>query len=458
MRTTILGAGPAGLLTAAGLARRGHDVTIVDRDGGPAPDGTWARRGVMQFHHAHGVRRQAVDAVIAEAPEALDRMLAVGAELDPDPDRPGGNLGLRCRRVTFETVLRHVVLSHPRVRFFLGHADQVAVHPAASGAGTRAAAGLVVDGRLIPADLVVDASGRSGRVTTALREPVRAGGVCGIAYVDRQYQLRPGATRGPLQGEAFWVANLPGYQAIVFLHERGIFSVLLVRPSDSRDLLGLRHAQAFDAACRAIPGLDEWTDPARSRPITDVLPGGTLLNAYRGQRGPDGDLALPGLVFVGDSVATTTPIFGRGLATSLMQVQELLRLVEEYDVLPSKPSDITKLRRLTEDLDRWDDEQMLPWVRDHERMDDAMRRRWAGEDDDLSRPLPSDRILAAAAVDPRIGAVAAPYLSMHALPTSLDAVEPLARAVYRTGWRPSCAPGPTRSELAALVARTREAA
>lgn len=47
-----------------------------------------------------------------------------------------------------------------------------------------------------------------------------------------------------------------------------------------------------------------------------MLPGGPLLNAYRGQTGPDGRLARPGLVFVGDAVATTTPTFGRGVAAS----------------------------------------------------------------------------------------------------------------------------------------------
>jgi 2-polyprenyl-6-methoxyphenol hydroxylase-like FAD-dependent oxidoreductase len=45
----IMGAGPAGLFTGAGLARRGHDVIAVERDPRPAADGNWPRRGVMQF-------------------------------------------------------------------------------------------------------------------------------------------------------------------------------------------------------------------------------------------------------------------------------------------------------------------------------------------------------------------------------------------------------------------------
>ena len=40
------------------------------------------------------------------------------------------------------------------------------------------------------------AGGRAGRLTRALRGPAQ-GGDCGIAYVSRQYQMRPGAAAGP---------------------------------------------------------------------------------------------------------------------------------------------------------------------------------------------------------------------------------------------------------------------
>ncbi len=41
--------------------------------------------------------------------------------------------------------------------------------------------------------------------------------------------------------------------------------------------------------------------------------------------------------------------------------------------------------------------------------------------------------MAAAEVDPRIAPVLGPYVLMTALPSSLDPVQPLARAVYETG-------------------------
>jgi hypothetical protein len=41
---------------------------------------------------------------------------------------------------------------------------------------------------------------------------------------------------------------------------------------------------------------------------------------------------------------------------------------------------------------------------------------------------------------------------MRALPASLDAARDRARAIYATGWRPAVPEGPTRDELADLVA------
>jgi hypothetical protein len=41
---------------------------------------------------------------------------------------------------------------------------------------------------------------------------------------------------------------------------------------------------------------------------------------------------------------------------------------------------------------------------------------------------------------------------MQALPSALRTVEEQARAVYRTGWRPQPDPGPSREELADIVA------
>jgi len=75
-----------------------------------------------------------------------------------------------------------------------------------------------------------------------------------------------------------------------------------------------------------------------------------------------------------------------------------------------------------------------------------------GEELDLSQRVPSHLVLAAAAVDPAVNRAIGPHLSMTGLPSSLDEFEPLARAVYETGRRPPYAEGPSRAELAEVVA------
>ena len=438
VKVAVIGGGPTGLVTGMGLARRGHAVVAVDRDPGPPPGGApWARRGVMQFHHAHAFRPQVGEVLRAEAPAAWDAWLAMGAEPIEMPVGDGRTVpaGMRSRRETFERAVRSAALEQPGLEVCTGHVDGVTT-------SCGRAQGIRVDGGDLEADLVVDASGRSGRVNRHLRGP-GVGGECGIAYVDRTYRLLPGAPLPPMANAIAWQGNYVGFMVLVFLHEKGIFSALIIRSTADRDLVGLRHVRAFEAASAAIPGLAAWTGTEVAEALTDVLPGGPLLNVYRGQRGPAGRLALPGLVFVGDAVCTTTPNFGRGLTTSLTQVSELLRLVDEHG---------PDVEAVGEDLDAWDEARMRPWVEDHIAMDHAQARRWAGDDVDLAGRLPSDVIMMAASQDPSIGEAVGPYLSMQALPSALRTVEEQARAVYRTGWRPQPDPGPSREELADIVA------
>ena len=440
MEIAIIGAGPAGLCLGSALARRGHRVTAVDRDPGPVDAATWPRRGVMQFHHAHAFRQTVVEALGREVPEALELWLASGVEpIDFDEyDGAVTRLGVRSRRETFERCLRAAAVTTPGFTLRRGHVSSVLEE------GGRAA-GVVVDGAALSADLVVDASGRAGRATRGLAERAGIGGPCGQAYVDRVYRLAPGAEPGPMTNPIAWQADLDGYLALVFRHEQGLFSVLIVRRSDDVELRGLRHAEAFEAAARAIPGLDVWTDPHRAQPVTDVLAGGALLNVFRGQCDQHGDLVLPGLFFVGDSVATTTPVFGRGVTTTLWQCEALVSLLDH---------DGDDLAGTGHAFDAWSADTMRPWVEDHVHMDAAHVDRWNGADVDLDAPLPSDLILSAAQVRPEIMQHAGGYLAMAAPPASLRAAEPIAREVYAGGWRPAYAPGPTRDELAEIVRRT----
>ncbi len=434
MRAAIVGAGPTGLYLSIALARRGHQVVVVDRDQGPRRDGSWERRGVMQFHHPHAFRHQVVEALRAEMPEVLDAMFVAGAEAVAIPGAPEGVVAMRCRRLPFERVLRTAASREPGVELRTGLVESVVSE------GGRAA-GIRVDGRIIAADLVVDASGRAGRLGRDLRAPAE-GGDSGIAYVAQQHELLPGADLGPTNTPIGMLEAFPGFLSLVFQHDSRTFSTLLVRATSDRRLAGLRIPAAFAAALRAVPSLAAWTDPRRSRPITPVMPGAHLYNSYRAQLDASGKVALPGLVFVGDAVCTTNPAFGRGVTTSLLQARHLLKVLGDHEA---------DLESVAIELDDWCTLNIRPWFEDHVYSDADLLRRWGGEDIDLTRPLPSDLVVAAGLADPTLMPTLGPYLGMFAPPSSLDPVQGRACEIYASGWRPPVPAGPSRDELADLV-------
>lgn len=431
MPTVIVGAGPTGLFTAIALARRGRRVVVVDRDPGPGADGVWRRRGVMQFEHAHTFRGPAVEALQDQIPDALRALRRAGARVLTAED--GAPIALHSRRALFERVLRETAWREPGLTLITGHVDGVR-----RDAGR--AVGIRVGGDVLPADLVIDASGRASR---AMREGAHVsaeGGPCGASYVTRQYRLVEAAAPGPVNSPIGLSLSLGGYFAVAFLHDGGNFSVTITHDGTDSRLHTLRHPDVFEAAVRAIPMLAEWVDPRRAYPTTSVLPGGRLHNSYRGQLDDAGRPVRPGLIRVGDAVCTTTPLAGRGVTLAFRQAQALVTFL-------SRDSDTDTV---TADFDGWCRTHIRPWFLDHVRCDGDRLRRWGGGDVDLGSPLPSDLVVAAAAADSTMRSQVIPYDRMAALPASLDPLQRRAKAVYATGWRPPVAAGPDRHELAAL--------
>jgi 2-polyprenyl-6-methoxyphenol hydroxylase-like FAD-dependent oxidoreductase len=430
MRTVVVGAGPIGSFTALMLARRGHDVLVVDRDPGPPATGPWERRGVMQFNLPHMFRAMVRQSLLAEVPELWTAALLAGGIPALPPGAPEELTGLRCRRAVLEPVIWSFTTAESGICRLTGHADGLVTD------GGRVA-GIVVDGTRVDADLVVVATGRSSRLGDDLRAPGDAVN-CGFAYCTRQYRARPGFDAPDWGIPTRLVYN--GYETIVMPQDDNTFSALIIRPTEDRRLLDLRHNRVFEAAAAAIPLLAEWTDPERFEPITDVQSGNNLVNAFRGQRSIDGT-TTPGVLFVGDAVLTTNPAAGRGVALGMQQARHLLALLDAT----------TDTAEVASEFDDWCVETMRPWYEDHVYWDRTELQRFAGQDLDLDARIPSDVIVECAQVDPSLMAFVGPYLGMLAGPQILDGAQEPARAVLRSGWRPSCAPGPSRDELAELT-------
>lgn len=424
-KVVIVGAGPVGLYSAIRLARGGNQVVVVDRDGGPV-DGQWQRRGVMQFRHPHFFRPTVGDVFGNGAPDLWDAVVAAGGLPATPPGAPDFVKGLQCRRSVFETAIREAVAAEPGVTMATGHVERVVVTDGR-------ASGVVVDGALLPADIVVVAAGRSGHVGDELR-PAAEGGSCGFSYVSRMYRVLTDEDAAELRGSGVPLARMyEGYLVLVFPQDARTISTLVVRPTDDDALAELRHTEVFDAATRLNPHLARWTDPDRFEPITDVMPGGGLTNTYQGQA------RVPGLYFVGDAVCTTNPAAGRGVSLGLRQAEELVRLIDEHG------------GDAAEQFDQWCDANIRPWFDDHVYWDATLLRRWRGDDIDLEDRIPSDVVCAAAEVDAEIAPAIFPYMAMMAAPAVLNPMQERARAVLRTGWRPAWADGPNRDELVAAI-------
>lgn len=427
-KVVVVGAGPVGLYSAIMLARRGHQVDVVDRDPGPE-HAEWRRRGVMQFRHPHFFRHLVRQTLLDTAPDVWDALVAAGGIPCRLPGMPELMTNLQCRRSTFEQTLRATAAGEPRASLRTGHADRIV-------AERGRVAGVVVDGATVDADLVIDASGRAGRLADEWR-PAGEGGPCGFSYVSRMYRATRPEDVAELKSNGVPLGKLyDGYLVIVFPQDAGTLSALIVRASDDDGLAQLREPAKFDAAMRAVPHLARWTDPDGFEPITDVMPGGGLTNTYARQP------RLPGLLSVGDSVCTTNPAAGRGVSLGWQQAGALIAMLAEDGRDPAATA---------QRFEGWCDEQIRPWYEDHVYWDATLLSRFRGADIDLDARIPSDVICAAGAVDPEIMPAAGPYMGMIALPSILRSVEERARTVLRTGWRPPLGEGPTRDALVELI-------
>ncbi|WP_214321240.1 FAD-dependent oxidoreductase [Nonomuraea sediminis] len=416
MRVAVIGAGPSGLTAAMALARQGNEVIVFDRD--PGPGDSWRRRGVMQFEHPHLFRSMARNLLRERLPDVLDAIVAAGAE----PFGEGDGMVLRCRRSTFERALRAAAVAEPGVSFVHGHVDRVTPGDLVS---------LTVDGVGLEFDLVVDAAGRTSRVTRAFR-PAAEGCDSGIVGVSRSYRLLPGAAAGPVNSPPGYAMGHDGYALIVFIQDDGVFAPLIVLPKDNTAALSaLRHPSAFSAALRAHPVAADWISTERAEPIGPVRISANLFNSYRGQ--PFSGVTR--VLSIGDSVCTTNPTGGRGVSLGIASA------IAMTDIVGSCPPSAWACA-----LDAWCERHLRPWFHDALLNDEVMRRQWAGLPLELSGPLAPDLILRAASQDPSLLPAVIPYLTMHSTSAVLEPVSERAREILRGSPMPAL-PGPSLGTL-----------
>src|SRR4051812_13048613 len=79
----VVGAGGGGVFSPPALARRGVDVTVLDRDDAPVPDrfelaGEWRRPGTPQTHHTHFFKSRLNAELRDHLPEVIAELSSCG--------------------------------------------------------------------------------------------------------------------------------------------------------------------------------------------------------------------------------------------------------------------------------------------------------------------------------------------------------------------------------------------
>ncbi|WP_204357729.1 MULTISPECIES: FAD-dependent oxidoreductase [unclassified Streptomyces] len=335
----VIGGSLSGMLAAAVLAEH-TTVTIIEADA--LPQGPEPRRGLPQARHTHLLWSGGARAIEKILPGITDDWTAAGAfrrSLPTDlvtktaqgwlPRHGEMQFNISCSRDLLDSVVRSrvigldgvTILQQSRVRGLEGTADRITgVRVDTAGA----------ENRLVPADLVVDASGRGSRSRTWLEalgvSGLKEAGVdSGLVYATRIFEAPEGA-----HAAGFPIINVqsdprvpvPGQTATIVPIEDGRWQATL---SGTRGGQPTGDPEAFIPFAKGVrdPIVGELLEGRK--PLTDVsVTQGTANRRIFFEKAdlPDGFFA------VGDSVATFNPLYGQGMtvaAQGLLAVRTLLR-------------------------------------------------------------------------------------------------------------------------------------
>lgn len=316
------------------MARRGHVVTIVERDGPPtgsSPDDDaqhWARPGASQSHQSHLLLGRARRVLAEESPDVIDEFIARGIRQAPAAVGAGlldGEYFLMSRRLVAEATLRRIVEREPGVRILSGDAV-VALEVAASGTIPIATGVILASGTVLTAPLVVDAGGRRSALPSWLalvgaRPPIDQIQECGFFYTTRYFRVRPGCTAPTTPVPA--VLTLDYSTVLVFGADNGTFSISMTLSTHDPLRSRLRDPDCHTRFLKAVPTAAPWM--AVGDPISDISTMSRIENRRRNLVDDDGPI-IGGVVALGDAALHTNPTLGRGISLAFWHAQHLAKV------------------------------------------------------------------------------------------------------------------------------------
>ena len=165
--------------------------------------------------------------------------------------------------------------------------------------------------------------------------------------------------------------------------DNGVVQLVVAPLAADRRFRPVRDPRILTAVLRTVPAYAAWLDVMD--PITDVFPMGGLHNTLRSLV-VDGTPVATGLVAIGDSVCTTNPTLGRGLALALTGAADLADTLDEHEDDPVAQAVA---------LDRLVAAHVAPYYQDQAAIDAArlamMRHTIFGEPA-LAPPTAADRV------------------------------------------------------------------
>jgi 2-polyprenyl-6-methoxyphenol hydroxylase-like FAD-dependent oxidoreductase len=339
-KAVVIGAGMGGLAAAAALSRHFEHVTVLDRD--TLPSEAAPRIGTPQARHPHALLpsgQRALEQLLPGLTEVLEAAGVVkcrtGIDMiwerpgyDPFPIRDLGFDNLFMSRALLEFACRQRLLTRENVTLLANsRVTEIVASDAGVVSGVRHEDAEARDVTL-PADLVIDASGRGGPTMALLKalgppetETTEIG--VDVGYASALFDApehEPGRWRGvfhmpkaPESSRGAFLFPLEGRRWLI-----GIGGRHDERPPTDIDgfmafLKGLRTSTVYDAACRAkrVSEIYGFNVPANVRRHFERLP-----------RFPRG------LIPIADAICRFNPLYGQGMSVAAMEARLLDQLLE----------------------------------------------------------------------------------------------------------------------------------